>query len=159
MKEFADCFRNIKGIKNHNNDSSLNPVTVALIDDGVDIGHTDLRGDKFLGKSFDPFGEDSWRINPFWVSAVGHGTLMARLIRHICPSAVIYIIKLETFESDGKLRIRQQSVIEVRCSAREPHCIRQFTVLLGNRACNRAGSSDNLYVMDSQSSLRHHRIR
>lgn len=120
MKEFAECFRNIKGIKNPNNDASLNPVTIALIDDGVDIGHMDLRGDKFLGKSFDPFGEDSWRINPFWVSAVGHGTLMARLIRHICPSAVIYVIKLETFESNGKLRIRPESAIEVRCPLWKP---------------------------------------
>ena len=136
MKEFAECFRNIKGIKNPNNDSSLNPVTVALIDDGVDIGHTDLRGDKFLGKSFDPFGEDSWRINPFWVSAVGHGTLMARLIRHICPSAVIYVIKLETFESNGKLRIRQESAIEVRCPLAKPRWILLFMVISGNRACN-----------------------
>lgn len=114
MKEFAQCFKNIKDIKNQNSDSFLNPVTVALIDDGVDIRHEDLQGDEFLGKSFSPFGEDSWRINPFWISAVGHGTLMARLIRHICPSAVIYVIKLETFEFKGKLRIRQQSAIEVR---------------------------------------------
>lgn len=136
MKEFAECFRNIKGIKNQNSDSSLNPVTVALIDDGVDTRHKDLRGDKFLGKSFDPLGEDSWRINPFWISAVGHGTLMARLIRHICPSAVIYVIKLETFEDEGKLRIRQQSAIEVRFLLLEAALGLPFHGNLGNRACN-----------------------
>lgn len=158
MKEFAECFKNIKGIKNPNSDSSLNPITVALIDDGVDTRHEDLQGDKFFGKSFDPFPEDSWRINPFWVSAAGHGTLMARLIRHICPSAVIYVIKLETFESNGKLRIRQESAIEVGVSLVKAALVCLLMVLPGNRACHRAGCSDNLDVVDDQASIRYYQI-
>lgn len=114
MHEFAECFRNIKGIKDENSNPDLNPVTVALIDDGVDITHEELLGCEVLGKSFD-HSADGWRINPYWDSAVGHGTLMARLIHKICPSAVIYVIKLKTVGSnDGKLQISQESAIEVR---------------------------------------------
>lgn len=121
METFVESFRNIKGIKNKSSDPSLDPVTVALIDDGVDTRHEALRIDKFLGKSFDTSQEDEWRINPYWVSAVGQGTLMARFIRHICPSAVIYVIKLKTFKSkDGKLRISSDSAIEVRIPSCRP---------------------------------------
>lgn len=113
MEEFASYFRQIKGIYDRMGDTSLNPVTVALIDDGADNGHPELRGNNFAGKSFDPYN-DGWRVSPFWVSASGHGTLMARLIHRICPSAMIHIIKLKTVKTanSGKLQIDPRSAIQ-----------------------------------------------
>lgn len=47
MEGFASYFRQIKGITNKGTDLHLHPVTVALIDDGADISHPELRGKKF----------------------------------------------------------------------------------------------------------------
>lgn len=113
MEEFADHFRQIKGIRDRMGDASLNPVTVALIDDGTDITHDELKGNNFPGKSFDLYN-DGWRVSPFWASASGHGTLMARLIKRICPSAMIYTIKLKTVKTanSAKLQIDPRSAIQ-----------------------------------------------
>lgn len=113
MEDFASYFRQIKGIREKMKDASLNPITVALIDDGADITHPELKGNKFPGKSFDLYN-DGWRVSPFWASASGHGTLMARLIHRICPSAMIYIIKLRTMKTANstKLQIDPRSAIQ-----------------------------------------------
>ncbi|PVH79900.1 hypothetical protein DL98DRAFT_515795 [Cadophora sp. DSE1049] len=113
MDEFATWMKKIKGLKAEQEDPVLNPVTVALIDDGVEITHEDLRSQKLSGKSFDYY-QDDWLVSPYWNSASGHGTLMARLIQRVCPSAVIYVIKLKTFNPDGssKLRIDASSAIQ-----------------------------------------------
>lgn len=122
MEEFADHFRQIKGIRDRMGDASLNPVTVALIDDGTDITHDELKGNNFPGKSFDLYN-DGWRVSPFWASASGHGTLMARLIKRICPSAMIYTIKLKTVKTanSAKLQIDPRSAIQAStCSSSLP---------------------------------------
>lgn len=115
MEEFASCFRQIKGLNDQRSEPALNPVTVALIDDGADITHPELNGKKFRGKSLHEYVDGSgWRVSPYWHSASGHGTLMARLIHRICPSAIIYIIKLQTWIPVGsnKLQIQPQSAIQ-----------------------------------------------
>lgn len=99
MEEFANQFRQLINKQTKpENDPDSKPMTVALIDDGADITHPELHGKNFPGTSFhhyqDPSG--SWRVAPFWDSASGHGTLMARLIHRVCPSAIIYVIKLQT---------------------------------------------------------------
>ncbi|KAI1505744.1 hypothetical protein F5X99DRAFT_367585 [Biscogniauxia marginata] len=113
MEEFASYFRQIKGISDRRSDPFLDPVKVALIDDGADIMHSELRGKKSLGKSFDYYN-GGWRVSPFWDSASGHGTLMARLIHRICPSAVIYIVKLKTIQTANsrKIQIDPKSAIQ-----------------------------------------------
>jgi hypothetical protein len=115
MEEFASCFRKIKGVNDQRADPALNPITVALIDDGTDITHSELNGKEFPGKSFHEYSDgSSWRVSPYWDSASGHGTLMARLIHRICPSAIIYVIKLQTYvpAGSGKLQINPESAIQ-----------------------------------------------
>lgn len=57
------------------------------------MNHPELKGRKFAGKSFDSYDK---RVTPYWESHAGHGTLMARLILRMCPTAVIYVIKTKT---------------------------------------------------------------
>lgn len=123
MENFAGAFRQIKNIHEKQREPLLNPVTVALIDDGTDITHPELQVRastrerayrSFPGRSFDHF-QGGWRVSPYWVSSGGHGTTMARLIHKVCPSAVIYVIKLKTQPTakSNKLQIELKSAIQV----------------------------------------------
>ncbi|ENH71717.1 Major intracellular serine protease [Fusarium oxysporum f. sp. cubense race 1] len=116
MTNFSKRFKQIKALRGNN--PSLPPVEVTLIDDGVDIMHPDLndtRDRTFLGQSFDLHnGGSTPRVPPYWSSPSGHGTLMARLIHKICPSAIIHVIKLQTFWSGNskKLQIKPDSAVK-----------------------------------------------
>ena len=78
-------------------------VVVALIDDGVDSCDDALAGQILDGKTFD-YQEDS--MGPHFVSAKGHGTVMASMISRVCPMAKIYPIRLKTRQGeDGKSQI------------------------------------------------------
>ncbi|KAF3798291.1 hypothetical protein GCG54_00015272 [Colletotrichum gloeosporioides] len=115
MEEFASYFRQIQVLRKPRSGESPAPVQVALIDDGTDITHPDLRGFEFPGQSFHHYRDGStWRVSPYWDSKSGHGTLMARLILRVCPSATIHVIKLQTFHGQGsnKLQIRPESAIQ-----------------------------------------------
>lgn len=118
MTSFSKRFKQIKALRGNN--PSLPPVEVALIDDGVDVMHPDLndtRDRTFLGQSFDhQTGGSTPRVPPYWSSPSGHGTLMERLIHKICPSAIIHVIKLQTFWSGNskKLQIKPDSAVKVR---------------------------------------------
>ncbi|TLD03660.1 uncharacterized protein PgNI_11877 [Pyricularia grisea] len=115
MEEFASSFRQIRELRKKHSDPFLRPVTIALIDDGVNITHEELCGRNFPGKSFDHYKEDGWwRVSPYWNSATGHGTLMARLIQRICPSATIHVIKLKTVRTanSDKIQIDSQSAVQ-----------------------------------------------
>lgn len=124
MDNFAGKFRQIKMIHDKHSDPLLNPVTVALIDDGTDITLPELQvraspkdreQRSFPGKSFHHF-QGGWRVSPYWVSSSGHGTIMARLIHKVCPSAVIYVIRMKTEQTvnSKKLQIEPKSAIQVR---------------------------------------------
>ncbi|KAM0408542.1 hypothetical protein ACHAPD_012018 [Fusarium lateritium] len=79
------------------------PVTIALIDDGVDKFEIDQPNQILEGKSFD---FDDERVNPPYLSAKRHGTTMARMILRVCPMAEIYPIRLKTFnDPNGNLTI------------------------------------------------------
>ncbi|KAL7904225.1 intracellular serine protease [Trichoderma velutinum] len=107
MEHFNSYFRQIRALRDKTTDASLAPVVVALIDDGTDIMHPDLKGLRLLGKSFHHYQDGStWRVSPYWHSPSGHGTLMARLIHRICPSAIIHVIKLQTFATEGSTRLQ-----------------------------------------------------
>ncbi|KAI8191102.1 hypothetical protein KHU50_000305 [Colletotrichum sp. SAR 10_65] len=114
MDRFAESFKNIKCVRDGVKDSSLSPVRVALIDDGTDITHSELNI-QLPGKSFETCQEGPVsRVVPYWESASGHGTLMARLIRRVCPSAEILVIKLNVSTSEGsdKFQINVDSAIK-----------------------------------------------
>ncbi|KAF4961920.1 hypothetical protein FSARC_9961 [Fusarium sarcochroum] len=118
MGNFAEQFRQVLFAGKEDIDPSVEPVEIALIDDGADITRRDLgniNGEKFPGKSFCYYQDnDTWRVSPYWDSSSGHGTLMARLIQKICPSAIIHVIKLQTFavENSNKLQINPDSAIK-----------------------------------------------
>lgn len=78
-------------------------VVVALIDDGVDKFEIGRPGQVLEGKSFDFHDE---RVNPPYLSAQGHGTVMASMILRVCPMAKVYPIRMKTYRSaDGKSSI------------------------------------------------------
>ncbi|KAF5673912.1 intracellular serine [Fusarium heterosporum] len=118
MGNFSEQFRQLSCLRDKITDPALEPVEVALIDDGADITRGDLgniTGEKFPGKSFCYYQEGStWRVSPYWDSSSGHGTLMARLIHKICPSAIIHVIKLQTFavENSNSIQINPDSAIK-----------------------------------------------
>lgn len=96
------------------------PVTVALIDDGVDIIDPSFHGRSYGGQSlsFDLIGENqlktSQRGHPYYHSKAGHGTVMANMIFRVCPIAKLYIIRIETHRNDeGKSSIVPGSAAKV----------------------------------------------
>ncbi|KAF4968448.1 hypothetical protein FSARC_4142 [Fusarium sarcochroum] len=106
MTDFAAQFKKIESSTDNITGPTLSPVEIALIDDGFDITHPDFEdaaGSKFRGKSFHHYQDGSiWRVSPYYDSTSGHGTLMARLIHKICPSAIIHIIKLQTLRVENQ---------------------------------------------------------
>ena len=76
-------------------------VKVAVIDDGIDKlqgGFGDSISD---GVSFyTPPG--TFDTKPYYFSSSGHGTLMAKLIRRICPKAQLFIARLEEGQTTGQ---------------------------------------------------------
>ncbi|KAH7310222.1 hypothetical protein BKA65DRAFT_167701 [Rhexocercosporidium sp. MPI-PUGE-AT-0058] len=72
------------------------PVRVAVLDDGVDWAYTNTTETLWKGISF--FVEKRRHFdqqNPWFFSSAGHGTLMARLIHELCPTADLYIARLD----------------------------------------------------------------
>ena len=69
-------------------------VTVALIDDGVNILHKAIGSRIENGISFESGQERPDQIGRFEWSTTGHGTFMAYMIGRICPRVKIYVCKL-----------------------------------------------------------------
>ncbi|KAF7898370.1 hypothetical protein EAF00_004816 [Botryotinia globosa] len=128
MDEFKDVFQNVWSWtmkqKLQQQEALMQPVEIALIDDGVDDLQSRLRGKISDGKSFDYGDEGANRIRSHWISERGHGTVMAKNIVRICPMAKIYVIKLETnFDlKEQKARIGTRSAAEVRSTMCSRDC-------------------------------------
>ncbi|TGO48275.1 hypothetical protein BCON_0245g00030 [Botryotinia convoluta] len=118
MDEFKYVFQNVWSWtmkqKLEQQEILMQPVEIALIDDGVDVLQSRLRGNISDGKSFDYGDKGANRIRSHWVSERGHGTVMAKNIVRICPMAKIYVIKLETHfdHKEQKARIGTRSAAE-----------------------------------------------
>ncbi|OQU98118.1 hypothetical protein CLAIMM_03946 [Cladophialophora immunda] len=97
MENFTTAFLRVRqpSAKDIAATKSLEPIRVALIDDGVDTTNRSLRGRAYHGRSF-AFDQGGEKNYPYWMSDSGHGTIMARFIRKLCPTADIYIIKVAT---------------------------------------------------------------
>jgi len=109
MYEFAEFLQNME----KNVDPPLvleEPITVALIDDGIDINDDELEKKIVGGRSFCHRDKEQNLNQPYYVSSGGHGTAMARLICRICPSVRLYVLKLnEWVVDDGKRQITAES--------------------------------------------------
>lgn len=110
MDEFADFIQNVK--------PSLplyEPVTIALIDDGVDINEQSLHAKIIGGRSFCLRDRFQNLNKPYYVTSGGHGTLMASLICRVCPKAQLYVLKLDEHMSEHSTRqITAKSAAKVR---------------------------------------------
>jgi hypothetical protein len=110
MDEFADFIQNVKPSR-----PLYEPVTIALIDDGVDINEQSLHAKIIGGRSF--YLRDRFQnLNkPYYVTSGGHGTLMASLICRVCPKAQLYVLKLDEHMSEHSTRqITAKSAAKVR---------------------------------------------
>ncbi|KAG5789282.1 hypothetical protein H9Q69_011655 [Fusarium xylarioides] len=75
--------------------TKVNPVKVAIIDDGVDVSLESLRKKIAFGQSFCPYANSTDMMSPYFVSMSNHGTSMATLICNICPMVKLYIARLD----------------------------------------------------------------
>ncbi|RYP17551.1 hypothetical protein DL765_004440 [Monosporascus sp. GIB2] len=111
MEEFADFLQTAE--RNIDRESPLtlkHPVTVAIIDDGVDINDQTIQSKIIGGRSFCHRDEEQNLNQPYYVSGGGHGTAMAGLICKVCPNVRLYILRLdEYFIEPGKRHITAKS--------------------------------------------------
>ncbi|KAL4905616.1 hypothetical protein BDW74DRAFT_185133 [Aspergillus multicolor] len=80
-------------------------IKVALLDDGVDFCEKEFRERIMHGKSFAYYDADKQREKQWYVSELGHGTVMAHMILRVCPMAKIYPIRLDTFRNPKKSHV------------------------------------------------------
>lgn len=99
MDDFADFIQNVEPPI-----PSVEPITLALIDDGVDIGEQSLHAKIIGGRSFCQRDKYQNLSKPYYVTSGGHGTVMASLICRVCPRAQLYVIKLDEHISEGNKR-------------------------------------------------------
>lgn len=109
MDEFADFIRNMwprtdfqRGVK------------VALIDDGVDLLQPALENSVKKGSSFTS-QHHSLETKPYYFSSTGHGTLMAKMIRRICPAADLYVARIEVQSATGEPIITSAAKVNTGC--------------------------------------------
>ncbi|KAI1124133.1 hypothetical protein F5Y10DRAFT_280401 [Nemania abortiva] len=95
MDTFADEIQNV-AVPPTQQDKLKRDITVALIDDGVNIGVPTVAGKVVGGATFDRGGPGENGPSPYFLSASGHGTVMADMICRVCPTAKLYVFKLET---------------------------------------------------------------
>jgi subtilisin family serine protease len=95
---------------------NLHPrVKVALIDDGVDGLNGDLGSIIKTGKTFSERSKHEY--NSYFKSTRGHGTIMATLIRKMCPSAWLYVAKLNEEKTwRNTMSITGESAVKVRAA-------------------------------------------
>jgi hypothetical protein len=90
-------------------------VRVAILDDGIDMTYAHEIG--CVGKSFfvnkRPDGSEYYW--PWYFSSTGHGTLMAALVRKICPDVKLFVARLDQTISDenGRFQPTADSAVEV----------------------------------------------
>ncbi|KAK8054802.1 hypothetical protein PG993_000029 [Apiospora rasikravindrae] len=88
---------------------TIDPVVVALIDDGADILQliSNVGDVQWTGKSLS-YGQIGYNDSPtdqrnhsFAESTNGHGTVMAHMIYQVCPMVKLYVIRMEHKRSEN----------------------------------------------------------
>ncbi|KAH7386417.1 hypothetical protein BKA64DRAFT_711643 [Cadophora sp. MPI-SDFR-AT-0126] len=100
MDEFADFIQNVDTPR----DLPVEPITIALIDDGVDINEQSLHAKIIGGRSFCQRDTHQNLSKPYYVTSGGHGTVMASLICRVFPKAQLYVVKLDEHISENMKR-------------------------------------------------------
>lgn len=114
MKKFRGMLFNAEQLNEYRqmSQSIEEPIRVALIDDGVDA--MDLEYPLLGGRTFCPRDEENNLNHPYYASATGHGTTMAKLIHFMCPRAQLYVLRLEDHPSEGVRQISASSAAKVQ---------------------------------------------
>ncbi|GLA21359.1 hypothetical protein AnigIFM62618_010666 [Aspergillus niger] len=94
VDRFADELQNVK-VPPTDMPMLKEIIKVGVIDDGVDIHIESLQGKVIGGESFDRTYLDGNGTSPYYISGGGHGTMMADMICRVCPTARLYVCKLE----------------------------------------------------------------
>jgi hypothetical protein len=110
VKGFSTFMRNIPRRERE----KIPPIKIAVIDDGVDASLEFFIGLIAGGKSFCPYSSSSDLMNAYYVPSGQHGTMMADLIRQICPSCRLYVARLDErpSRSDSSRQITMESAAE-----------------------------------------------
>ncbi|KAI0549771.1 hypothetical protein F4679DRAFT_595566 [Xylaria curta] len=102
MDTFADEIQNVKTpLTKH--DELRRDITVALVDDGVNVDMPTIAGKVIGGATFDHWDPYENGPSPYFVSTSGHGTVMADMICRVCPTAKLSVYKLETHSSESSM--------------------------------------------------------
>lgn len=91
----------------------LEDIRVAVIDDGINGFEDDLSESIAHGVSYSGTSDADKLIRSYYLSSGGHGTMMARLIRRICPGVKLYVARLEEYRSSNKRFITARSATKV----------------------------------------------
>ncbi|KAF2269529.1 subtilisin-like protein [Lojkania enalia] len=113
MKTFATFIQNYEVL------GTQPVIKVALIDDGVDSYFDDLDQSIKEGQSYSLRDRDLGLWNPYYHSANGHGTVMAMLIRQMCPKVQLYVAKLNEIATQDTNQITASSAVKAINWARE----------------------------------------
>jgi subtilisin family serine protease len=105
MRTFADFIRNYRSAVDQVD------VRVALIDDGVDAAYQHLSKNIVRGETYSRRNPDLY--NAYYQSTNGHGTVMACLIRQMCPKVKLYVAKLDEKPTDDGMQITTASAAKV----------------------------------------------
>lgn len=96
-------------------DVSVDPVKIAVIDDGIEASLEEFNGKIHVGESFCRFGELSGRRGAYYVPLGPHYTLMAQLISRVCPAVKLYVAQLEVLPGERAQRsFTTESATEAR---------------------------------------------
>jgi subtilisin family serine protease len=94
MEKFAAFIRTYRRrMKEMYPTRTFRQIKVALIDDGVDGLNAELSKSIEAGQTFSI--REGGNYNSYFTSSKGHGTIMAMLIRKICPNVRLYVAKLD----------------------------------------------------------------
>jgi hypothetical protein len=61
--------------------------------------------------------------NPYYFSSGGHGTLMARLVRAVCPKAKLYVARLHQCHGTGAPQFTAESAAKVKFRSKFVECV------------------------------------
>ncbi|KAI0403545.1 peptidase S8/S53 domain-containing protein [Xylaria palmicola] len=89
VQDFASFLRNASKEK------QVEPVKIAIIDDGIDATVPIFERRIANGATFCLYPDSPEFVNSYYVPSGKHGTLMAQLICNMCPNVQLYVARLQ----------------------------------------------------------------
>ncbi|KAI0440206.1 subtilisin-like protein [Xylaria telfairii] len=108
-QEWLHCMDNFADFVHEICDEKGKKVTVALIDDGVKSRYENLDDNIDGGESWVIQSNLQEPQSPYLTSIRGHGTIMAYLVRRVCPEARLYVLKLDPVKKQSSITFSIES--------------------------------------------------